>query len=245
MNTTLKYLINATIPIKYGLALRRWYKERKGIQDPEISFAMNAISQKRRFIDIGANIGMYSYCLSSQYEHVESFEPDTKITNMLKATQLKNVRIHHTALSKKTGTKTLYIPIENGELNISRASLEKHPVACETREINTKTLDSFNFVDVDLIKIDVEGHELDVILGARKTIKKYKPILIIEIEQRHIKHDIRDVFEYICDLGYSAHFLNAKKLNSINQFSYTENQEPYLHNVDQKSYINNFIFLPS
>ena len=72
-------------------------------------------------------------------------------------------------------------------------------------------IDNYDFDDVDLIKIDVEGHEEYVIEGARNVIQSNKPILIVEIEQRHLKQ-IEEVFQSILKLNYKGFFLENGNL---------------------------------
>ena len=107
------------------------------------------------------------------------------------------------------------------------------------------SLDDYLFEDVDLIKIDVEGHESSVIEGAVETIRKTFPILIVEIEQRHISKPIDEVFNLILEIGYDGFFLKNGKLTSINEFSYSTHQEPFLNCVNDEAYVNNFIFIRS
>jgi hypothetical protein len=130
----------------------------------------------------------------------------------------------------------------------SLASLEKRDVSCEERIeeriVDVDTVDNYGFDDVDLIKIDVEGHEQFVILGAVDTIKRTKPILIVEIEQRHINNDINEVFKAILNLSYNGFFLKNGTLMPLDSFSYKLNQMPFLQNVMAKEYVNNFIFTP-
>ena len=52
-------------------------------------------------------------------------------------------------------------------------------------EVELRTLDSYGFEDVAFIKIDVEGHEEAVLAGAGDTLVRAKPVLLIEIEERH------------------------------------------------------------
>ena len=124
------------------------------------------------------------------------------------------------------------------------ASLEKRDSECELRSVKVSTVDSYEFDDVDLIKIDVEGHEKSVIEGALKTIKKTQPILLVEIEQRHIEKEIEDIFQLILNLNYNGFFLLDNSLTPLEEFSYEKNQKPFLDNVIVKEYINNFIFVP-
>lgn len=71
------------------------------------------------------------------------------------------------------------------------------------------------------------------------------PILIVEIEQRHIKKPIEEVFQSILKLNYNGFFLQNGNLTSLNFFNYDSHQKFYLNNVTCKKYINNFIFLPN
>ena len=71
------------------------------------------------------------------------------------------------------------------------------------------------------------------------------PILIVEIEQRHIRKEINEVFESIESINYKGFFLKNGILKSINQYEYKKHQKPFLENVNSKEYINNFIFIPN
>ena len=55
----------------------------------------------------------------------------------------------------------------------------------ETIRVPLRTLDSYNLSNIGFIKIDVEGHELDVLRGAEVTLRRDQPNLLIEIENRH------------------------------------------------------------
>jgi hypothetical protein len=110
-------------------------------------------------------------------------------------------------------------------------------------------LDNYNFRDVCFIKIDVEGHESEVIEGAKNTIFTQKPILLVEIEQRHLfSRSIDDVFNQIIDLNYRGYFLYKNEKFDLSDFSYIANQQTYLEKVSLtgfcEEYINNFIFEP-
>ena len=93
-------------------------------------------------------------------------------------------------------------------------------------------LDDFNFNNhISFIKIDVEGHELEVLKGAKKTIKKFKPNMLIEIEERHSNKKEQTTIDYICSLGYKSFVYDQKKLV----------QTSLINNLEK---FNNFIFKP-
>ena len=99
-------------------------------------------------------------------------------------------------------------------------------------EIDCKKLDEFHFKNkISFIKIDVEGHEIQVINGAKNLIKKFKPNLMIEIEERHSKNNLDETISYICSFGYQVFCLRNKKLVLLN-------------NIDNYTQFNNFVFRP-
>ena len=208
-------------------------------------YLVNSLVKKRdRFLDIGSNVGIYTYFFSNKFSHVDSFEPLTEITARIKELNRQNVEIHNIALSNCDSYLTFYIPIIGGKTVTSRASLEAQESPFEERRVEVRTLDSFGFTDVDLIKIDVEGHEYSVLEGALLTLQRCKPILLVEIEQRHISRPIEDVFDLVLRQGYDGFFVFKKSLVSLSQFSYETHQLPFLEFVSSDSYINNFIFIP-
>src|SRR2546421_8213448 len=91
---------------------------------------------------------------------------------------------HNMALSDRAGECQLYVPFRDGEPQPGLASLtppiERHVVATAPM----RTLDSFDFPRVTVLKIDVEGHEASVLRGAENTIQRERPVLCVEIERR-------------------------------------------------------------
>lgn len=238
-----KQLIEKFVPVSKQLFIRFLWNYFKGGLDEEMFYINRLIKRRRRFLDIGANVGLYSYYFSKKFEVVEAFEPLHELTYRLQSF-IKKINIYNVALSNVKGNLDFYIPIHRNILQLPLASLEPRGGDFEKRIVDVVNLDSYQFQDVDLIKIDVEGHELKVLEGGLDTIRKCKPVIIVEIEQRHISVNINVVFDYVLQLGYDGFFLNNGSLKSIKEFSYLKNQEPYLSNVYDKRYINNFIFMP-
>jgi uncharacterized protein YndB with AHSA1/START domain len=105
-------------------------------------------------------------------------------------------------------------------------------------------LDEYQFTDVSLLKVDVEGHELEVLQGASRTIDRERPVILVEVEQRHISVPIATVFRYITDYGYRGFFWRHGRLWPIAEFASEIHQStPGSHSlIDRKEYVNNFIF---
>jgi hypothetical protein len=84
--------------------------------------------------------------------------------------------------------------------------------ATATLEVDVIPLDHLRLEDVGLIKIDVEGAELGVLEGAGETISRCRPLMMIEIEQRHHSRPIESVFAEILARGYRAACLRGGRL---------------------------------
>jgi FkbM family methyltransferase len=148
-------------------------------------------------VDIGANIGEITLTAAKRVGpegHVFAFEPSNEIATTLefniKRNNLGNVRVVRQALSDYSGEADLYESCgqnsDNSE-NFGLGSLysadsNQKPV----QKISVTTLDEFvekNKIDrIDLIKIDIEGAELPCLKGAKNSISRFNPLLIIEIQ---------------------------------------------------------------
>jgi FkbM family methyltransferase len=141
-------------------------------------------------IDIGANFGLYSLQMSRLYDKVIAFEPNADVAAPLITARLQNLTLIHEGISNKSGEARLFIPISNGVTLGGWASLDEHncPEATDFHKIviPLSPLDSHHLGDVGLIKIDVEGHELQVLQGAEQTIRRSRPHLIIEVRDEHV-----------------------------------------------------------
>lgn len=221
---------------------RAWRERRKG--EKEIKLIPQLLSNCNRAIDIGANVGVWSYWLSKYAKQVESFEPNPKVFNALKNIKIKNVNSYNIALSNKTGSVDLLIPKGSKGFSNQGASLSSIKVQGEHKSISieAKRLDEYNFLDVDFIKIDVEGHEHEVIEGARETIKKFKPTMVIEMEEKHNQIPIEEQISSVEKMGYQCCvFINETiiKIKEIDLDKFHRNP------TNKDTYLFNFIFYPN
>lgn len=238
-----KEILEQAIPHSMQLPLRFLYRKITGSLDAEMIYANCLLKSRRRFIDIGANVGIYTYFFSKNFQHIDAFEPLREITHRISNLKNKNITIHNVALSSNPGNLMFYVPIINGVPNAPLASLEKRDPPFDIREVNVKKLDDYGFHDVDFIKIDVEGHETCVIEGAIRTIQRTKPLLLIEIEQRHISRPINEVFLQIENLGYKGYFLFQGELIGVDSFSCATHQRLNDNNSSYSTYVHNFLFV--
>jgi FkbM family methyltransferase len=244
----MKEWLIARLPDAHRTPLRYWYRTLAGRLDPEIAVLRRLIRPGSRVVDIGANVGFVSYGMSLDAT-VEAFEPMPLSLHHLRALATHRTRIHPhgVALSDVPGLATLYIPTVDGRPDLEMARLDPLVgLQCDSMTVEVRTLDTYSFPDVSLVKIDVEGHERAVLAGALQTIAREHPALMIEIEQRHQSAPLDQVFDDVRRLGYDGYWFTATgDVQSLAEFRYERDQAPYAANVNDPRYINNFFFLPA
>lgn len=220
--------------------------------DAELLILEYFLNKNSVFFDIGTNKGEYAYYAEKLMnpKNIYLFEPEKKLNKQLQAI-FGNCQVFDLALSDNKGKHQFKIPLINGVADNCLSSLEvENKEDNETEaiiyEVKTDTLDNFtkekNIIP-DVIKIDVEGHELSVLKGAENFINKNHPTLIIEIEQRHHKDiNIESVFESFKQKGYNCYYYSKKQsqLFSYENKTYLTNTKEYFGKID---YINNYIFI--
>jgi FkbM family methyltransferase len=145
------------------------------------------------FLDIGANVGQHSLFMSQYAKQVHAFEPYDMVRKQLEQrvciNQLKNVEIHPVGLSNENRRLPFYAPSGRnlGIGSFDAGSVAKGNQYCGELQvvIGDDYLQHRGIKNVDLIKIDVEGFEMNVIQGLQKTILEQQPILLIELTYGH------------------------------------------------------------
>ena len=228
------------------LLKRRLERSIKNKDENEIDLLKRFIKPGTDSIDVGVYRGVYSYEMSKYSKKVHSFEPNPLIFKYINKNLKKisnNIDLYNFALSNENKVSNLRIPIRNKKIN--KENYEEHYLMgratvhelnnfqnYEKFEITLKKIDDFNFDnEISFMKIDVEGHEMEVIEGGKLFIKKNKPVLLVEIEERHSKKNIHHSIDYINGLGYNSYFYDE---NNLKKTSELKNMKLFT----------NFIFLP-
>jgi FkbM family methyltransferase len=180
-------------------------------------------------LDIGANLGTFCVPLARKIPKLKfhAFEPQRLISYQLCANviinSLDNVYTYELALSNKDTSIDFEMPNYAAETNIGAFSIDNearnNEYECSTvnttDRIDLIPLDFLTFDNIRLIKIDVEGHELEVLQGGFETIKRnnYPPIIFEAWTWKPWYQEKRqELFKYLTDLGYKIQELGENNL---------------------------------
>ena len=217
------------------------------------------LSPTETVVDIGAHRGVYTLLMSRAVGprgRVHAFEPYPANVGRLKvlASTRRNIVVHPYALSSRSGTASLNVP-KLGDHQLDALSSLRCSVAVEAESIPVPvhTFDEIARAQIagpiDLIKCDVEGLEDEVIAGAWTTITEHKPVLFVEIEQRHRQAPVGDLIERLLEVGYEGYFIDETRPRPIGMFDIEEHQLRFLTSdfvpfSMPAGYISDFMFVP-
>ena len=161
-------------------------------QQATIDEAVKHVTAFNCAVDVGGNIGLHTVRFAQLFKTVHSFEPTTINFECLQknTVTLDNVILHPLGLGNRAETVTIQLPADAnncGNFSIVDFADSTEQTVDETIEI--QTLDSFELAP-DLIKIDVQGFDYNVLLGAANTIALHHPVIIIESETKKSRHTI-------------------------------------------------------
>lgn len=164
------------------------------------------------FVDVGAHQGFYTLLaaeLVGENGAVHAFEPTPSNFKVLQANtkDSKFVIVNNLALSSQIGTSDFYIS-KLGSSEYNSINPEGFEIANKIT-VQTTTLDEYakrNNISIDMIKIDVEGHELDVLRGATSLLSAQSPMVIIEYIPRKWK-SFEEAHRLMNRIGYKSHII--------------------------------------
>jgi FkbM family methyltransferase len=202
-------------------------------------------------IDVGAWDGIYTHALLKLGVPVVAIEANPKAAAILARLYGRKARIVCAAASSSAGKAKLRVP-RRGSVGIATVEARNTLSSADVDEIEVPqvALDDIDLEPVGFIKIDVEGHELDVLLGAKKLLARDHPAILVEAEERHRPGGINSIFEMLSSLGYHGFFLDSGRLSPISHFDAVRDQLIPTNRLDDLNfgryegrYINNFLFV--
>jgi FkbM family methyltransferase len=236
---------------KYGIL------QRLGESKPEVQLVRSLCDPDRVSLDIGAADGEFAIAMLAASRSVIAFEPQPTQARALAAmfdAVGSKVRVEATALSDRPGVtkmRVLESDVGRSTIDSDNALTDADGSRVGTIEVQVRRLDDLQLDDVGFVKIDVEGHELAVLLGAADTLKRNRPTLYVEAEERHHPHAVAAITEFLAGLGYTGYFDVDGIRRPLGEFDPAEHQNPANIGgwkdgwVTLGVYVNNFVFLPT
>jgi len=190
-----------TLDIEFG---KKW-------EETELNLFKKYLTRSGIFIDVGSHIGWYAINLAvTKNVKVFAFEPSTENFEVL----LKNIKLNHLedviiAEKKALGDKTKKTKFTKSDQLGNRILPSKTSLDHAYELVEMATLDSYvklkNLKNIQGIKCDIEGAELFMLEGAKRTIEKYHPYILLEIQQEWTQrygYDANRIFSFMEKLGY-------------------------------------------
>lgn len=179
------------------------------------------------FVDIGANQGEFSLFASKKIKKgkIIAFEPVSvnhkKFQKNIELNAINNIELNKFGLSDKKGSLPIYTSSARGTGGINEGLSTLF--ASDEKKQFEETVDLYNFDDLylenldrlDFVKIDIEGSELFALKGMRKSLEKFKPELLIEINNdcfTEAGYKVEDLIRFLSGLGYKPYYLFRGKL---------------------------------
>jgi len=188
---------------------------KQGSNEPHFeSFAKLILLPKDVVVDLGGNIGTHSIIMSKiVYQgKVYTFEPQSLtysiLQNNLLLNKCDNVSAYRFAILNENHKTISMRPFSYVGPSINNGALRVDPNGFMGDFALTRTLDSFNFDHINFIKIDIQGSEVKALQGAKSTISKCRPYMLIEIEQIFLLHmgtTTKELIELIFSFDYALY----------------------------------------
>lgn len=232
------------LPAKVAIPLRA----RFGHRDPEIAHLGRFVHAGDTVFDVGAHKGAYTWHLArlvGAAGEVHAFEPQVDLSERLRRWCPRQVVVHPYALSDQTASASLNVPVWGNTSMKGHASLESSRLSEKNSyqiEVHTQAGDELMLAP-SFVKADIEGHEISMLRGAGQTIARCRPVLLLEIDYRHMTETSsrRELVTWLSDHGYSAHYVRRDRLMSFGRLDALTDPNQVL---DCESYVYNWFFLP-
>jgi FkbM family methyltransferase len=165
-------------------------------------------------LDIGAAVGMYSTFWASKCSRLHAYEAVPPVYKQLKKLELDfdNVTTHNIAMSETVGETSFFVD----DKRLSNSSF-RDLVGGQEIKVKTTTIDNEGHRSVGFIKVDVEGHELEVLKGGIKTLEKDRPVCMVEVYPKFNNGPVSDTFDFFFERDYKCFYnIRGVGLQQIN-----------------------------
>lgn len=214
ISSTLSVRLAAGMPAGLlGAAIRAAYPR----VEPELARLASYLPRGGTAVDVGAWYGPWTRALRRRADRVVAMEPAADLAALV-AAAYPDVEVVRAAASDHVGTATLYLP--EGGAGVGTSSVEHgsgRPVP-----VPRATVDSLGLTDVRFVKVDVEGHELPALRGAEQTVRRDRPLLLVEVEERI--QPIDPILALLRGWGYRPYVMPGRRWLPLADFDLVAHQ---------------------
>jgi FkbM family methyltransferase len=207
--------------------------------EPELALLAKVVQRGGTAIDVGANLGFFAYALSDIADWVVAFEPNPDYAFFARWMLRGRAEVHQLALSDVSGRGTLYVPLSDRGMILHLAGSLKQT---HSQFRNIKAYDvEVGLVDVRFVKADVEGSEREVLDGARVTIARDRPIILLELLSGTHEDPAADTAAICESFGYDAFIVQrGEKIAALPAIAALGTNTSWGTDIDSR----NVLFLP-
>ena len=199
------------------LERRKW---RSGLYDKLLTSSIlrvlpDYIKPNTLTIDVGGNSGYQTY-FHANYNNVVTYEPVPELFKVLSENLRgleKKVTLINKAVSEQSSTITLHVDVQRLSMTSRIPLVESTPI-----DVESVSLDDEEYDNVGFIKIDVEGFELDVLEGAKQTIDKWRPTMMVEVYQPwcdKVGFDCEEIFDFFDSRNYQIKYFDCEQFKMV------------------------------
>jgi FkbM family methyltransferase len=168
-----------------SLFYRRRIAQEARAGEPELALLAELAPRGGTAVDIGANQGIFAYALAAIADRVVAIEPNPDYARFARWMLRGRAEVRELAISDRPGRASFYVPLsdEGMALHFAGSLKRTHSQFRHNKSyaVEVRTLDELGFSDVRFIKADVEGSEREVLDGARATIARDRPVMLLEL----------------------------------------------------------------
>lgn len=234
---------------------------KKSARSADLARCMELATLGSVAVDVGASVGNYALAMSKSVGrrgHVIAIEANPAVfKELVRSTWGSRVTPLNLAASSRSGLARMSVPAGRDGAQVEPLGTLEPRCDGGAHQFKIPCARLDDIIDdrrpVSLIKIDVEGHESDVLLGTTGTIERHRPVFVVEIEQRHLRgRSVADTVEWIMDRGYECHGIKGSELIPWAAYDIERDQLQWLSRDDLSprdigniGYVNNFLFRPA
>jgi FkbM family methyltransferase len=211
-----------------------------GRGEPELHLVRHFVEPGTTAIDIGASFGMYSTELARYADKVVAFEANPDVAAVTRRVVPRNVDVINVALSSRAGSASLRMMRNSKGTGVTEAGTIAHDLLDDpfVIPVETRRLDDFTIGRCSFIKIDVEGHEEDVLQGAETLIARDRPVLLVEIIEAFNPGGVAKLASRYATQSYDCLFYFDGRFRPVAEFRESAHQ-----NRSRPEYVYNFLFI--